>query len=210
MEPPLVQVVESSEEQEDYSENANQLAGSVVITSGATQPFSSIQFAQPTSKAAKWIGILLVIYGVLVVLTGMLSVVGGAVLPHLPIEELSEEEQAAFNIPSNFFYISGFSAIVIGVGAIISGIWTQGYKRKGIELGIAVIVLQFISDVITASLFPEVIGEILGTTLVGGLQATVCGLIVAIPLFSANNGLDNERLFGSGDTEPWFDQNQIE
>ena len=176
----------------------SQIMGTLSPVGSTVQPFASIQVVEPPSKSAKVIGIIVLIGGVLYILYGMLTVLSGAILPFLPLDQLSAEERAEIEaVPQSLLFFEGFSAIVLSTTLIVAGVWMGAYKRKGIHLGLIAVVLIFIKDVIQMALYPNIAGasDVVFSVMVSGL----CGLIIAIPLFAVNNGLDDIGLFGISD-----------
>ena len=182
------------------SPTASQISGAFSQSVSSVQPFASIQVAEPPSKSAKVVGIIVLIGGVLYLLYGMLTVLSGAILPFLPLDQLSEEERSQIEmVPQSLLFFEGFSAIILATSLIVAGVWMGAYKRKGIHLGLIAVILIFIKDVLQMILYPDItrFGDVIYSVMASG----ICGLIIAIPLFAANHGLDDAGLFGLSDEQ---------
>ena len=157
---------------------------------------------QQPSGAAKVIGVLIIILGCFGVLSGLSSI----------IDSMSYSSMA---IP--------LVLAILGLGgsaaSILGGYWMTNYERRGVQLVLITVLVGFIS----ASASTLVLGDIMQEELengnitqgeydatqgfmavLGGIMIAVsavcygiCGLIVAIPLMSANGGLDDSSLFSS-------------
>jgi len=190
---PLTIVVGASTDPTD-----SQIMGTISPVGSTVQPFASIQVVEPPSKSAKVVGMVVLIGGVVYLLMGMLNVLSGAILPYLPLDQLSAERRAQFEaVPQSLLFFEGFSAIVLSTTFIVAGVWMGAYKRKGIHLGLIAVILYFIKNMIQMVFYPDVTGfsDVIFSVMVSG----ICGLIIAIPLFAVNHGLDDIGLFGISD-----------
>ena len=157
---------------------------------------------QQPSSAAKVVGVLVIILGCLGVMSGIGEI---------------------FNALS---YSSMVIALVIAIlniansaASVLGGYWMTNYERRGVQLVLITVLVGFI----TASASTLVLGDMMQEELdagnvsqeewdasqglmsiLGGVVIAVsavcygiCGLIVAIPLMSANGGLDESSLFPS-------------
>ncbi|HJN55499.1 MAG TPA: Rho termination factor N-terminal domain-containing protein [Candidatus Poseidoniales archaeon] len=188
--PPVTVVVGASSAPRD-----SQIMGSLSSTGSTVQPFASIQVVEPPSRSAKVIGTIVLVGGVLYILYGMLTVLSGAILPFLPLDQMSPEERAQIEaVPQSLLFFEGFSAIVLATSLIVAGVWMGAYKRKGVHLGLLTVVLMFVKDVLEMAFYPDLSGfsDVIFSIMASG----ICGLIIAIPLFSVNHGLDDVGLFG--------------
>jgi len=150
---------------------------------------------QPPSSAAKVIGILLIIWGSLNAIFLLLAMLGWT------SQEIREEQ----GITTLDIILNAVSGIIAVATSIIGGIWMTNYQRKGVYLVLLGIVIGFIFSIIqslsgsTDSVAQDAgLDENAVSVLLVGVSAVcnaVCGLIVAIPLMVANNGLDDSKLF---------------
>ena len=157
---------------------------------------------QQPSSAAKVVGVLVIILGCLGVMSGIGEI---------------------FNALS---YSSMVIALVLAIlniansaASVLGGYWMTNYERRGVQLVLITVLVGFI----TASASTLVLGDMMQEELdagnvsqeewdasqglmsiLGGVVIAVsavcygiCGLIVAIPLMSANGGLDESSLFPS-------------
>lgn len=191
--PPITIVVGASSDPID-----SQILGTLSPTGSSVQPFASIQVAEPPSRSAKVVGTIVLIGGVLYILYGMLTVLSGAMLPFLPLDQMSPEDRAQIEaVPQSLLFFEGFSSVVLATSLIVAGVWMGAYKRKGVHLGLLTVVLIFVKDVLTMAFYPDITGfsDVIFSIMVSG----ICGLIIAIPLFAVNHGLDDVGLFGLSD-----------
>ena len=164
-------------------------------------PGQVIMVQQPSS-AAKVIGILVIISGWLGVMSGLMSIFDSlsysSVLIPLVIAILS---------------LAGSAASVLG------GYWMTNYERRGVQLVLITVLVGFIIASASSLMLDDIMLEELNNGnmtqedydatqgIMGFIGAAViavsavcygiCGLIVAIPLMSANGGLDDSSLFSS-------------
>tara|TARA_B100001559_G_scaffold79188_1_gene65761 strand:- start:341 stop:907 length:567 start_codon:yes stop_codon:yes gene_type:complete len=150
---------------------------------------------QPPSGSAKVIGILLIIYGAFNALSLLMSIVG-FMNPTLM-------EEMGYSFVDVILLV--ISSLVATLTSIIGGYWMTNYKRKGVHLVLAGLLVGFLLQVVmsfsdsTQDMYSQFgLEDSTVTALVVGIQAAcaaVCALIVAIPLMVANNGLDDSKLF---------------
>ena len=164
-------------------------------------PGQVIMVQQP-SGAAKVIGILVIISGCLGVLSGIVSI----------LDSLS---YSSLVIP----LILAVLGLAGSAASVLGGYWMTNYERRGVQLVLITVLVGFI----TASASTFILGDIMLEELdngnmtqeeydatqgfgaiLGGIMIAVsavcygiCGLIVAIPIMSANGGLDESSLFPS-------------
>jgi hypothetical protein len=162
-------------------------------------PGQVIMVQQP-SGAAKVIGILVIISGCLGVMSGLMEIVGSLSYSSIAIPLILA-----------ILGLAGSAASVLG------GYWMTNYERRGVQLVLITVLLGFI----TASASTFILGDLLQEELdngnmtqedydatqgfgaiLGGIMIAVsavcygiCGLIIAIPIMSANGGLDDSSLF---------------
>ena len=162
-------------------------------------PGQVIMVQQP-SGAAKVIGILVIISGCLGVMSGLMEIVGSLSYSSIAIPLILA-----------ILGLAGSAASVLG------GYWMTNYERRGVQLVLITVLVGFIaasaSSFIVGDIMQEEIdngnmtqedydatqgfGAILGGIMiaVSAVCYGICGLIVAIPLMSANGGLDESSLF---------------
>lgn len=172
-----------------------------VMINGQTAQISTgfnnqVILLQPPSSAAKVIGILLIIWGAFNVIAILLNVVAWS------SSEIREEQ----GLTSVNIMLSSVSFIISVATAILGGIWMMNYQRKGVYLVLIGIIVGFLFSVAlslnghndaaaaNADINEDVFSGI--SIGLGAVCSAVCGLIVAIPLMIANNGLDDSKLFG--------------
>ena len=153
---------------------------------------------QPPSSAAKVIGILAIIWGVISA--------GGSLLGFLgPMNTLL----MAINVLS--FGLAG--------ATVAGGVMTMNYQRQGVILLLLTVLASTVVGGIeltnTEAIYDQMLEDeeisqqqydtvMMNTGLIEGIGLVllavcngICGLIIAIPLFVSNNGLDESKLFGS-------------
>ncbi len=170
-----------------------------VLGHGGGMPGQFIMIQQP-SGAAKVIGILVIILGCLGVMSGLMEIVGSLSYSSVVIPLIIA-----------ILGLAGSAASVLG------GYWMTNYERRGVQLVLITVLVGFIA----ASASSFILGDLLQEKLdngnmtqeeydatqgfgakLGGIMIAVsavcygiCGLIIAIPLMSANGGLDDSSLF---------------
>ncbi len=200
--------------QPNVEETAQQAPPSISITdgfapmnqgtmlTGTTQmPSGQLIYLQPPSGAAKVVGVLVVIYGVLLgVFANLFSILGSL--------ELGNAVLIALDVVN----------ILLGVATVVGGIMVMNYQRRGVMLLFLVVALSAAVGIGQLSMVDQAYEQMLdegqisqeeydsiqsldgviqgvGIALVLFCNAT-CGLLVAIPLMVSNNGLDESKLFG--------------
>ena len=157
---------------------------------------------QQPSSAAKVVGVLVIILGCLGVMSGIGEIFNALAYSSVAIALVL----AILNIANS-------------AASVLGGYWMTNYERRGVQLVLITVLVGFI----TASASTFILGDIMQEELdagnmskedydatqgfgaiLGGIMIAVsavcygiCGLIVAIPLMSANGGLDNSSLFSS-------------
>lgn len=160
-------------------------------------------FIQPPSGAAKVMGILIIIYAAFGLLGALASLLGGQFAEGLLGEVASQDPDALGFDPTGFgryMMLSGLISLVTSGGALLGGIWTMQYQRRGVHLGLLMIGLGFVLGLVLAFMFPDFSDSGFGmgaTVIMSVLGSGFCGLMVAIPLLVSNNGLDDSSLFPS-------------
>lgn len=160
---------------------------------GAMPTGQQVVYLQPQSSSPKVIGIFVIIYGAISLL--------GAFALFLPaVDPITGEEIV---VPMEAFAVNLVNTAFVGLTCIISGFWMTQYKKKGIHLAFLSLLLSYFLGLAAFSLGADGgLGSVLGNeaafTLVAvtqGICSVICGLIVAIPLMSSGQGMDDSSLF---------------
>jgi hypothetical protein len=164
-------------------------------------PGQVIMIQQP-SGAAKVIGILIIISGCFGVLSGIVSI----------FDSLS---YSSVVIP----LILAVLGLAGSAASVLGGYWMTNYERRGVQLVLITVLVGFITASASTLVLEDIMLEELDNGnmtqeeydltqgfmgALGGIMIAVsavcygiCGLIIAIPLMSANGGLDESSLFPS-------------
>ena len=164
-------------------------------------PGQVIMVQQPSS-AAKVIGILAIILGCLGVIDGLSQIVMAI-------------GYSSMAIPLVLAIVS----IAASSGSVLGGYWMTNYQRRGVQLVLITVLVGFIVASASTLVLDDIMQEELDNgnmtqedydatqgfmAILGGIVIAVsavcygiCGLIIAIPLMSANGGLDESSLFPS-------------
>lgn len=162
-------------------------------------PGQVIMVQQP-SGAAKVIGILVIISGCFGVMSGLMDIVGSLSYSSVVIPLIIA-----------ILGLAGSAASVLG------GYWMTNYERRGVQLVLITVLVGFIAASASSFILGDIMLEELDNgnmtqeeydatqgfgAILGGIMIAVsavcygiCGLIVAIPIMSANGGLDDSSLF---------------
>ena len=162
-------------------------------------PGQVIMVQQP-SGAAKVIGVLVIISGCFGVLSGLVSIV----------DSLS---YSSVVIP----LILAILGLAGSAASVLGGYWMTEYQRRGVQLVLITVLVGFITASASTVILDDIMMEeldngnmtqeeydatqgimdILGAAViaVSAVCYGICGLIIAIPLMSANGGLDDSSLF---------------
>ena len=172
------------------------------MLTGTTQmPTGQLIYLQPPSGAAKVIGILVIIYGVLLGVFGNLFNLLGSI-------DMGNAMLIVFDVVN----------IGLGVATVAGGVMLMNYQRRGAMLLFLAIALSAVVGVGQLSMVDQIYDQMLddgdltqeeydALQEVGGIVQGVgmvmvlfcnamCGLMVAIPMMVSNNGLDDSKLFG--------------
>ena len=153
-----------------------------------------IVYLQPQSSSPKVLGIFVIIWGAISLL--------GAFAFFLPAEDPLTGEQIV--VPFEAVAVNLINAVFVGLTCIVSGYWMTQYKKKGIHLAFLSIFISYFLSLAAVYLGADGgLGSILGNdsaafTLVAvtqGICTVICGLLVAIPLMSSGQGMDDSSLF---------------
>lgn len=172
-----------------------------MLTGTTEMPTGQLIYLQPPSGAAKVIGILVIIYGVLLGVLGNLFNLLGSL-------SMGNALLISFDVAN----------IGLGVATVVGGVMLMNYQRRGVMVLLLAIILSagvgmgqltMVDDIYDQMLEDEDItqeeydalqdvgGIVQGVGMVMVLFCNaICGLIVAIPLMVSNNGLDDSKLFG--------------
>ena len=164
-------------------------------------PGQVIMVQQP-SGAAKVIGVLIIISGCFGVMSGLMDIVGSLSYSSVVIPLILA-----------VLGLAGSAASVLG------GYWMTNYERRGVQLVLITVLVGFITASASTLVLEDIMLEELDNGnmtqeeydltqgfmgALGGIMIAVsavcygiCGLIIAIPLMSANGGLDESSLFPS-------------
>ena len=164
-------------------------------------PGQVIMVQQPSS-AAKVIGILAIILGCLGVIDGLSQIVMAI-------------GYSSMAIPLVLAIVS----IAASSGSVLGGYWMTNYQRRGVQLVLITVLVGFIVASASTLVLDDIMLEeldngsmtqedydasqgvlaFIGTAFIAAVAVCygICGLIVAIPLMSANGGLDDSSLFSS-------------
>ena len=155
-------------------------AGRVFVNTGPNYPVQK-------NGAAKVIGILTIIFGVLAILGGLLSLTdfGMTDINGNPITTPVE-----YKISSLIFSLAAGSMLIFG------GYKMTNYEKMGIWIIFAALAVNFVGGIISNVLLGDTQGEGMGllNASVGGICGifciAICGVIVAIPLMLADGGME--------------------
>ena len=156
------------------------------------------------SSLPKVMGILMMIYGVVIGLFGILGILGtGAAISNYEDTGISVS-----GLQTAWFYISAISSGLIVTGAVAYGGYeTYNYKKRGVMIGLGAVAFGFVVSLgdmaITADIMDQYL-ELSGGAEVeglGGLVAgvgvvmslvcsAICGLLVALPLIASADSLE--------------------
>ena len=170
----------SSDTLEDTTEPTVVDAGRVFVNTGPDFPVQK-------NGAAKVIGILTIIFGVLAILGGLFSLTdwGATDLNGLPITTPIE-----YKISRLLF------SLAVGSMMIVGGYKMTNYEKMGIWIIFAALAVNYVGGFISNVLLGDTQGEGMGlvNASVGGICGifciAICGVIVAIPLMLADGGME--------------------
>ena len=162
-------------------------------------PGQVIMVQQPDGMA-KGIGILAIIWGCFGVISGL-----------KPIVDSLSYSSVAIHLVIGILSVAGSAAFILG------GYWMTNYQRRGVQLVLLAVIIGFSTMAVSILILDDFMQEevdngnltqeeydasqeimdIFGAAViaVSAVCYGICGLIVAIPLMSANSGLDNSSLF---------------
>ena len=180
-----------------------QIIGGQVAQGGVVQtPYGQpVVYAGQPSQAAKVIGILLMIYGGFGVISGIATAAGMSYLNSY-MSNMGGEDITEYLPPTWIYILQGLVASIAGIAYLYSGWLIQSFKKKGFWIAWAALGLGYIMSIVVAAATPypsDIYGDdtgfvrmtTIGSSAVCGLfGAAFCGVILAIPLFITNNGME--------------------
>ena len=180
-----------------------QIIGGQVAQGGVAQtPFGQpVVYAGQPSQAAKVIGILLMVYGGFSVISGLLTAAGMSYFNSY-MSDLGGEDFTEYMPPTWIYVVQGLVASIVGVVYLYSGWLIQSFKKKGFWIAWAALGITYIMSIVVTAATPypsDIYGDdaefirmtTIGSSAVCGLfGAAFCGVILAIPLFISNNGME--------------------
>lgn len=144
------------------------------------------------SSSPKIIGILVMCYYGLGVASSLFSVVGFSLLSSLE-PQLSDE----IGVPLGTLIIVTLLSLMPAVMGIMGGYQMYNYEKKGIWLVLGAIAIGWIVSIVNSALTSGYTGGPESAAMGAAFQgvcgifcAGICGLIVCIPLFTANHGME--------------------
>jgi len=163
----------------------------IIIDPNTGMPQNVIIMQQPSSAPAV-VGVLVIIYGAILLIASLFGVLGSAFLA-------SEVDDALFSeyaLQLTIFYLI---TIVLSVGTIVSGVFINKRQTRGVHLAWATIVAGLIMSIIQQMIIPAELSDPSGLGQAIGIGFSVvcngiCGLIVAIPLMVSDSGMDDSKL----------------
>ena len=158
-------------------------------------PTSGPMYMVERSSAPQVIGILVIIYGILMVIGSLFGLV------NLTLENVDGETI----FPSWLIIGQTLTGVILSVVTAYAGFLMFSYKKRGIWISLGVIFAGWLINSIWTYLSTDYvleassetadlggISEIMGgaSAICGLMCALICGWIVAIPLFIANSGME--------------------
>ena len=187
-------------EQPDVSTQPSQIVRPESIIVGLPQQMNQqmgqqIMYLQPQSSSPKVLGIFVIIWGAISFF--------GVFLSFVPIEDPMTGEELI--VPTSVILVNVMNSILAGFTCMLGGYWMTQYKKKGIHLTLVGILTSYFVGLAGIALGGDTglgelpVDESAVFTIFAvsqGLCSVICGLLVAIPLMSAAQGLDDSSLFG--------------
>jgi hypothetical protein len=173
-----------------------------LLTGTAQMPTGQLIYLQPPSSAAKVLGIIMLIYGVVI---GLLTLISLLTINIINIDELAALYAVDKGDQGRLFLFLNISlafTLFTSIAFVLAGVWVKNFQRKGIMLALLLTLIGFVFDTAIVFIFPEFMSGGLiapgrgGIIVEGVFTSMFCGLIWASPLMVANNGLDESKLFG--------------
>lgn len=164
----------------------------------------NVVYMRQKSQIPKVFGVLMMIYGVVLGLLGILAVFNTGTV----IDDYEQVGITISGLQNAWFYLSAIGAGLLVNGAVAyGGFETFNYKRRGVMIGLGAVGLGLVfslgdsiilGDITQQFLDMEGDGELDGFgALVSGVGvvmsifcSAICGLLVAIPLLASGNDLE--------------------
>tara|TARA_B100000768_G_C11270459_1_gene373171 strand:+ start:1824 stop:2435 length:612 start_codon:yes stop_codon:yes gene_type:complete len=153
-----------------------------------------IVYLQPQSSSPKVLGIFVIIWGAFSFL--------GVFLNFIPLEDPTTGEELI--VPVSVIMVNVMNSALVAITCMLGGYWMTQYQKKGIQLVLIGIIVSYFLGLVSVSLGGDGgLGELLGDdsavfaviAVSQGICSVICGLLVAIPLMNAAQGLDESSLF---------------
>ena len=172
-----------------------------MLTGTTELPPGQLIYLQPPSNAAKVLGIIMIIYGVVI---GFLTLISLLTVNILSVDELAQVYPDVIDKGKLVVFLNSQLAFALlsSIGFVLAGVWVNNFQRRGVILALLLTLIELVLQFAMMFIFPEFINEGLiapgrgGVIAEGVFSSMFCGLIWAIPLMVANNGLDESKLFG--------------
>ena len=164
----------------------------------------NVVYMRQKSQVPKVFGVLMMIYGVVLGLLGILAVFNTGTV----IDDYEQVGITISGLQNVWFYLSAIGAGLLVNGAVAyGGFETFNYKRRGVMIGLGAVGLGLVfslgdsiilGDITQQFLDMEGDGELDGFgALISGVGvvmsifcSAICGLLVAIPLLASGNDLE--------------------
>ena len=173
-----------------------------LLTGTAQMPTGQLIYLQPPSSAAKVLGIIMLIYGVVVSLLTLISLLTVNIFSAEQLSQLYGVDDADTVKLVVFLNTSLAFSLLTSIAYVLAGVWVKNFQRRGVMLALLLTLSDFLFSTVIVFIFPEFMSGGLiapgrgGIIVEGVFTSMFCGLIWAIPLMVANNGLDESKLFG--------------
>tara|TARA_B100000900_G_scaffold164859_1_gene139923 strand:+ start:3543 stop:4070 length:528 start_codon:yes stop_codon:yes gene_type:complete len=142
------------------------------------------------SSAPQVIGILVILYNILITAAGLFSLAALAFISDL------DESAGIEALPLGIFFVTIILSLIPAGLGIFGGYKMFQYKKQGLWIVLGSIVLGWIISIINSAFTSDYVGT--GEAafdagfqgICGLFCVAICGIIVCIPLFMANSGLE--------------------
>ena len=164
----------------------------------------NVVYMRQKSQVPKVFGVLMMIYGVVLGLLGILAVLNTGTV-------IDDYEQAGITISglqTAWFYLSAIGAGLLVNGAVAyGGFETYNYKRRGVMVGLGAVGLGLVFSLGDSLILGDITQQFLDMegdaeldgfgALISGVGVVmsifcsmICGLLVAVPLLASGNDLE--------------------
>ena len=173
-----------------------------MLTGTAEMPTGQLIYLQPPSSAAKVLGIIMLIYGVVIGFFTLISLVTVNIVSPDELAQLYLVNDSDAGKLIVFLNTSLAFTLFSCIAFVLAGVWVKNFQRRGVMLALLVTLIGLVFETVLVFIFPEFLSSGLiapgrgGVIVEGVFTSLFCGLIWAIPLMVANNGLDESKLFG--------------